>query len=63
VIVEGRIPMNDAEEAAVNTILYISGITRRDPGDTGPIIVETLKDEVFQVDSDGTITDVTVPIG
>ena len=55
--------MNDAEEAAVNTILYISGITRRDPGDTGPIIVETLKDEVFQVDSDGTITDVTVPIG
>jgi hypothetical protein len=60
-IVEGTIPMNPAETTAVDTLnsqYNVSSITRRDPQDTGPLIVETGAGD-YEVEEDGTVN----PIG
>lgn len=52
----GRIPMNDAEHAAVDRLLNRHGgqgfLTRRDPGNTGPVLVH-VGDTVYEVAADG----------
>lgn len=56
----GRIPLNAAENAAVNELLAEhdgnAGLTRRDPNDTRPVLVH-IGDQVFEVDGDGNVED------
>lgn len=53
----GRIPHNDAEGAAINKLLARrqdenATLTRRDPGETGPIVV-TIGDDIWHVHETG----------
>lgn len=54
----GRIPLNDQEHVAVEALLVEHGeqvsLTRRDPGETGPVVV-TADDKVFHVHDDGSV--------
>lgn len=53
---EGRIPLNDKEHEAIDKLLENhagnASLTRRDPGDTGPVIVE-IGDESWEVKETG----------
>lgn len=56
---EGRIPLTDAEHAAVNQLLakhpeIAVSLTRRDPGETGPVLVH-VGDDSYQVSAAGRI--------
>jgi hypothetical protein len=59
---EGRIPMNVAEEAAYLALVEqhggeaVSGVTRRDPLNTGPLLVE-VDGQTFQVDEAGQVSE------
>ncbi len=54
---EGRLPLNDAEHAAVDKLrgenedAEISA-TRKDPGETGPLLVH-VDDDTYEVADDG----------
>ena len=56
---EGRIPHNDAEGEAIAKLLAKHGdaatLTRRDPGETGPLLVHIGHDS-WQIDQDGNAT-------
>lgn len=49
---EGRIPLTDAESEAVANLEAehgpCEGLTRRDPGETGPVLV-TIAGQVYEV--------------
>ncbi len=54
----GRIPLTAAEHAAIDKLLAKHGdgsLTRRDPGETGPVLVH-IGDDTWKVDEDGTTT-------
>ncbi len=58
---EGRIPLEQAEHDAVDKLIADNpdvaiGLTRRDPGETGPLLV-TVDGKVYEVDSKGKVTD------
>ncbi len=56
---EGRMPLNEAEEAAIDALVEEHGgeamrsFTRTEPGETGPLHV-TVGDDVYEVADDGT---------
>ena len=55
---EGRIPMNEAEHAAIDKLAgehagESVGVTRRDPGETGPLIA-TVAGIEYLINDDGT---------
>jgi hypothetical protein len=54
---EGRIPMNDAEHKAVDKILAshdgMATLTRRDHGNTGPVLVDLDTGGLYEVASNG----------
>ncbi len=51
---EGRMPLNDAESAAIDALgADVVGFTRTEPGETGPLHV-TVGDDVYEVAEDGT---------
>ena len=56
----GRIPLKDAEHAAVDKLLAKhdapAGISRRDPGETGPVVVDIDGVGVWHIDSSGKTT-------
>ncbi len=57
---EGRLPMNDAENAAIDALLAehggtVQGFTRSEPGETGLLHV-TIGDAVYEVAEDGTVS-------
>lgn len=58
-IFEGRIPMTTAEHAAVDALLEAHGpvamLTRRDPGNTGPVLVH-IGEAIWAVAEDGKTT-------
>ena len=54
---EGRIPINDAEHAAVDKLIGENpdanvSLTRRDPGESGPLVVH-VDDDSYEVADDG----------
>ncbi len=54
---EGRLPLNDAEHAAVDKLAGENegasiSLTRRDPGETGPLLVH-VDDVAYEVSDDG----------
>lgn len=53
---EGRIPLNPAEHEAVEQLLAAhvgnATLTRRDAGETGPLLVH-IGDETYLVDAEG----------
>lgn len=52
-ITHGSIPMSAEEAAAIDEIAshhQVIGVTRRDPGETGPLLVDT-DDGTFTVDT------------
>ena len=56
-----RIPLSPAEHDAVEALLEQHGekvlsLTRRDPGETGPVLVQ-LEDATYEVDENGKVTD------
>jgi hypothetical protein len=56
---EGRIALSDAEHAAINKLLAkhpdtAASLTRRDPGETGPVLVH-IGDDSYQVSAAGRI--------
>ncbi len=61
---EGRIPLSEAENAAIDELIgehgedSVQGFTRSLPGDTGPLHV-TIGEDVYEVAEDGT----TVKLG
>ncbi len=56
---EGRMPLNEAEHAAIDALIAEHGgeavrsFTRTEPGETGPICVTVGEDE-YEVAEDGT---------
>jgi len=55
----GRIPLNDAENAAVGELATrhaLVGLSRRDPGEAGPVVVSAA-DASWEVAEDGTVTE------
>lgn len=55
-----RIPMSDVELAAVDELIAAHAderisLTRRDPGETGPVLVH-ISDVTHEVAEDGTVT-------
>lgn len=54
----GRIPLNAAETAALDELLAQSSgsvtITRRDPNDSGPVLVQ-LEDATWLINEDGSV--------
>ena len=53
----GRLPLNAAEHAAVDSLLEQHpgqpiSLTRRDPGETGPLLVH-VGDDTYQLDKRG----------
>jgi hypothetical protein len=50
----GRIPLNQKEHNTVEKLLAggTGGLTRRDPGNTGPVVVHT-PDAVYEVAANG----------
>ncbi len=56
---EGRMPLNEAEDAAIDALIEEHGgeavrsFTRTEPGETGPLHV-TVDDDVYEVAEDGT---------
>ena len=57
----GRIPMSEAEHAAVDALIEANpdvsiGLTRRDPEETGPLLA-TIGDTTHEIAEDGTVTD------
>ena len=56
----GRIPLKDAEHAAVDKLLAShdasASLTRRDPGETGPVVVEIDGVGVWHIDKSGKTT-------
>lgn len=57
-ITEGRIPMSDTEQASLEELLATLdeppvGFTRRDPGETGPVLVHLANGDAMEVPSDG----------
>ncbi len=55
-----RIPMTEAENAAVDALIEkhgdeLQGFTRRDPGDTGPLLVHAGED-TYEIAEDGEVT-------
>jgi len=58
---QGRIPLTEAENEAIDKLLDghdgNASLTRRDPGETGPVLVH-IGDQVFEVDEDGKTTKV-----
>jgi hypothetical protein len=55
---EGRIPLSDAETEAVDALLTrhsgAASLTRRDPGETGPVLVH-IGETSWQVDEEGRV--------
>jgi hypothetical protein len=56
-ISEGRIPLNGAERKAVDKLMHerdgaAISLTRRDPGDTGPVLVH-VDNDTYQIDETG----------
>lgn len=54
---EGRIPLNEKEHAAVDKLVgefpdTPLGLTRRDPGETGPLVVSA-GDQSWEISEDG----------
>ncbi len=55
---EGRMPLNEAEDAAIDALIEEHGgeavrsFTRTEPGETGPLHV-TVDDDVYEVAEDG----------
>lgn len=51
-LVEGRIPLSEAEGEAIAQLEAqhgpVAGLTRRDPGETGPVLV-TIGDQTYEV--------------
>jgi hypothetical protein len=56
----GRIPLNEQEHNTVERLLAgaAGALTRRDPGNTGPVIVHT-RDAVYEVGATGRAKKVT----
>lgn len=59
-VTPGRIPMSEAEEGHLNTLLETLGddavhatFSRRDPGESGPVLVQTQKGASYVVSDDG----------
>lgn len=55
---EGRIPLNEHEGAAIDKLVEQHGdlsFTRRDPGETGPLLVH-IGDDIYEVDENGDMT-------
>jgi hypothetical protein len=56
---EGRIPLTEAEDAAIARLLAkhdgTATLTRRDPGESGPVLVH-IGDATWQVDTHGKTT-------
>jgi hypothetical protein len=55
----GRIPLNAAEEAALEALLESQPgrsltLTRRDPGDTGPLLVQS-DDGAWEINEEGEV--------
>ncbi len=55
---EGRMPLNEAESAAISALVVehgdaVKSFTRTQPGETGPLHV-TVEDDVYEVAEDGT---------
>jgi hypothetical protein len=58
-LTEGRIPMNDPEAEAVTRLTQPgSTISRRDPGNTGPIVVALANGKTWLVDEEGGVSEV-----
>lgn len=57
-LTEGRIPLNTAEETALDGLVETHGnpvgFTRRDPGETGPVIL-TFPGRVFEIGENGEV--------
>lgn len=56
-LLAGRIPLSDAEHAAVDKLIEQNpdepvSMTRRDPGETGPLLVH-VGDDTYLVDANG----------
>ncbi len=55
---DGRMPLSDAESASVDKLIsdHADGgkvhLTRRDPGETGPLLVH-IGDDIYTVKEDG----------
>jgi hypothetical protein len=54
---EGRIPMTELEHDSVDKLVAANSgqsvsLTRRDPGDTGPVLVH-VGDDTYQIDDNG----------
>lgn len=57
-ISEKRIPMNEAEHAALDKLLEehgddLAGATRRDAGDTGPLLIFLHDNTTWEISEDG----------
>lgn len=57
-LIPGRLPLNEAESAAVDKLFaeqpadQSHTLTRRDPGETGPLLVH-IGDSTWEIDEDG----------
>lgn len=54
---EGRIPLNDAEQQAVEKLMFENdgaavSLTRRDPGETGPVLIH-IDHVTYQINDNG----------
>ncbi len=55
---EGRIPLNEAENAAIDALIEehggeaVVGFTRTEPGETGPLHF-TVGEDVYEISEDG----------
>lgn len=60
----GRIGMTDVESKALDGLVEEHGdplgFTRRDPGNTGPLIIEWKGGKTFQIDANGRKRDLSV---
>jgi hypothetical protein len=56
-IEEGTLPMNAAETQALANLNGVVSTTRRDPGETGPLVVHLDDGSEKIVAEDGTVTD------
>ncbi len=52
---EGTIPLNDQEQAALDKLegpdAEVVSLTRRDPDETGPVLVTTAEGKTFELDA------------
>lgn len=58
----GRIPLTEAEEKAVQVLIenhQVESFTRRNPENSGPLIVSVTGGASYEVDETGSVSEVT----